>query len=437
MLALSVLVICGVYAFRTFTTPAPLCDGCNVILVSLDAMSAESIADGLPLLAARAAKEGVQFAHAYAPAKRQTEGHAAILTGAYPWDIGLLGEMRASIPKDAPLLSETFASYGYATGGFVQGSLIDAPWGFSRGFLEWDHPAPGKALSLGDFFSKTGEWVRAHGSSQKPYFLYVNPYDIYSFFDADGTPGGFTYADMSAGAYGDADALARAREAYTHKLTKLDSYLTTLLDTAQSGENGRKTVVVVTASYGEYLTRAPQEEVGSAHLPKSRALLVPLIFFIPDTDGKRVVPTVESRNVAATILEVVGGNPAALSGDSLVPYIRSGEGKNQLVRSYVPDSADEKLLEPPGVFYTYVERAYRNPVSLPEQSPEKADTRGYLLSLIYDVWHLVKDGSGKTYLFDTVRDPGEKTDVSGKIYTLTAAEQQNIGVLMGAVLHEK
>lgn len=436
ILALAVLVICGTYAFRTLMTPAVLCDECNVILVSLDAISAESVADDLPLLAKRAAQEGVVFTHAYAPAKRQLEGHAAILTGAYPWDIGLMREARTRIPQDVPLISEILSSYGYATAGFVEGSLVDTPWGFSRGFLDWNHPAPRKAQSIESFFVAASEWIRARASADAPYFLYLNPYDIYSFFDADGTQDGFTYADLSAAAHGDMVALTRAREGYARKLGVLDSHLDTTLAAAQTGGNGRKTVVVIVGSYGEYLTRAPQEEIGSMQFPKSRALNVPLIFFVPDIRAKELVPTVESKNVASTILEIVGGDSGAVSGTSLASYVRTGAGGNQLVRSYVANAADEKLIEPPEVFYSYIERAYLNPV--PElESSDPSSTRGYMFSLIYDVWHLVKDGAGVTHLFNTVHDPKEKTNLADKVYTLTPYEQQSIGVLMGALIHTK
>lgn len=438
ILAIAVLVIGGTYAVRTIMTPAPLCDGCNVILISLDAVNAASVSEGLPLLAARADTEGTVFAHAYASATRQLQGHAAVQTGAYPWDIGLMRETN-SLPKDTPLISEILASYGYTTAGFVEGSFIDSLWGFSRGFTEWNHPAPRKAHGLEAFFSKTDEWIRAHRASETPYFLYLNPYDIYSFFDADGTRDGFTYADVRAASAGDASARTRMREGYMRKLATLDSYLDAIIKAAQEDGNGRKTVVVVTASYSEYLTRAPQEEIGSLRLPKSSALHVPLLFFIPGVDAKRILPTVESRNVAATILELVGAKPSAVSGTSLASYIRTGEGENQLVRSYVANTADEKLIEPPDVFYTYMERAHMNGVQ-EQASTGPPDTDGFMLSLVYDEWHLVQDEAGTTYLFNTVRDPEEKTNLTGSAYTLTPSEQQDqqdIGVLMGALVQKK
>ncbi len=119
------------YAWKT---PA-LCDGCNVIIVSLDAVNGEAVVPGdteatlFPLLQSRSKQDGTVFERAYSSTKLGWLGNASLLTGLYPWEMGMW-DSRSGIPESVPTLTETLQSYGYATAGFARGICMDAPWGF-------------------------------------------------------------------------------------------------------------------------------------------------------------------------------------------------------------------------------------------------------------------------------------------------------------------
>lgn len=79
------------------------------------------------------AERGTRFDRAYAAGPGTPISHAALFSGQYPSETGVIGS-RISIPEDVPLLAEWFRDRGYDTLGIPGPAKVGADYGFDRGF---------------------------------------------------------------------------------------------------------------------------------------------------------------------------------------------------------------------------------------------------------------------------------------------------------------
>ncbi|HYD92889.1 MAG TPA: sulfatase-like hydrolase/transferase [Candidatus Paceibacterota bacterium] len=412
---LSLLVIVSTLAWRTFARPV-LCDACSVVVISLDAVNATSFEEDMPLLAERARASGVVFERAYASTKWGLPGTAALLTGEYPWDLGIWNDRRG-LPKDTDTIATVFSAYGYTTAAFAQGPFIDRAWGMDRGFHVWEAAAGQTKTYETDVIPSARAWIT---QTPEPYFAFIQPYSLYELFDAENQ--GLAFSDLQQAYAGDEAAANRLKDGYARRLGEIDQELNAFLDTALAGERAKKTVVVITASYGQDFIDTPTKGVGGVTLPTHHVLNVPLVFFIPDQKPKRVTPSVESRHMAATIFDIVGADHSPLTGESLLPYMRGGETEQQTVRAASSWDPADTLIEPPAEFYASLERR-RRIVLIPEttQAAPYVDNAAY--ATIRGTWQHLETTSGDTYLFNTQRDPQGLENLYGRLNTLPPRER--------------
>lgn len=154
--------------------PEPLPSPERIVLVSLDTVRADAIAnpspDELPNLASLAA-EGARFSQAWAAASYTLPAHAAMLTGRDAAEHPLDGK-RPGLAAGVPTLAERLRAAGFATAGFHEGGYLRESYGFGRGFDRYQL-LPRRGM-LGKPFDLVLDWIESHADER--FFLFVHTY---------------------------------------------------------------------------------------------------------------------------------------------------------------------------------------------------------------------------------------------------------------------
>lgn len=154
------------------------CQGCNLVLISLDTLRADRLGvyghtrNTSPMIDAIAA-DGVVFNQAFAQSTWTLPSHFSILTGLYPSRHRVV-HGQAVLSADVPTLPEILRNHGYRTAAFTGAGYVKESWGY-RGFDLYDevsgvvHPWEKTWASV----RRAAEWARG---AQQPFFLFFHTY---------------------------------------------------------------------------------------------------------------------------------------------------------------------------------------------------------------------------------------------------------------------
>ena len=324
----------------------------NVVLISVDTLRADAVGTyggrvPTPVMDALADR-GTVFERAYAPAGLTAPSHATLLTGREPLEHGIIRN-GTTLPPGTQLIAEQFRAAGYASAAFVSSFVLDARFGWDRGFDHFDAKFPEDGATVpkelgapGVFFNKhsfAGFDRRADATvdaalawladAPEPYFLFVHLFDphdpyvpplSYSLALADQA---FDVVGRSAPGARKPERLERIVRRYHAEVMFTDAELGRLLE-AVAAKSERRTLTALTADHGEGLGQ--HDWLAHARNLYDEVLHVPLI--VADTahpSARRLRTPVGIVDVAPTLLELAGG--VALeqaTGLSLAQSIREG-----------------------------------------------------------------------------------------------------------------
>ena len=146
----------------------------------------------------------------------------------------------------------------------------------------------------------------------------------------------------TAGPYTD-DELRRARAAYYGMISFLDDKIGRLLDTLEETGQRENTVVIHTSDHGEM---AGEHGLWRKMNFYEQAARVPLQISWPGRlpEGKRVLEATSNVDFVATLLDIVGIDPAAwdMDGDSFLQYLQGTEDtlKDEVICEYLGPGTD-------------------------------------------------------------------------------------------------
>ncbi|MBZ5563761.1 MAG: sulfatase-like hydrolase/transferase [Acidobacteriia bacterium] len=140
----------------------------------------------------RLAAQGIRFDPALAQVPITLPSHVVILSGTYPMTNGVRDFTSSGIPPSVGLISEAFERQGFATAAFVSAFVLDATWGFRRGFQVYDDhfdPRQFETENPGNIQRRGAEtvdrlltWLRGRPTG-KPFFVWLHLYDPHSPYD--------------------------------------------------------------------------------------------------------------------------------------------------------------------------------------------------------------------------------------------------------------
>jgi arylsulfatase A-like enzyme len=331
----------------------------NVILIIVDTLRADhlscyhydrSTSPNIDQLAVN----GVLFENAIATSSWTLPSHASMFTGLYPnqhraqsyWD---------QLRNDIPTIAEDLERGGYRTGAFSGSFFFTPRQGLARGFDEFGDFSFSPMLAftqvhyLSHLINLMGmrEWVdeklekqsaidinesviRWIGDTHQPFFLAVTYYEVHEPHSLPQTwRQHFTVAQTSEKQNPRESTLAVSQfppriqkriDEYDGAIAYDDSRLQELVN-----ELGRRrlidnTLFIVTADHGEGLgEHGPSGHGGALFYP---LIHVPLIFYWPQhlPAGLRISRPVSTKDIPATILELLGAPHSKLPGKSLAAF---------------------------------------------------------------------------------------------------------------------
>jgi arylsulfatase A-like enzyme len=405
------------FALLAGCEPGPVAPGDpvvpDVVLVSIDTLRADHLGcygytrPTSPFIDSLAAR-GLRWAHARSPSPWTLPSHATMLSGLLPHH-HLAVEDDLGLPPELPLLAESMAARGFATGGFTSTLFVSRKYGFERGFehfddggIETSRQNLAGAVTATDVVDEALAWLRQREPGE-PVFLFLHFYDTHYAYDP---PAPFDTMFDRAPSRDDPtykkyhyyldhplqpDQLAHQVAQYDEAIRYVDSELERLQEALAVG--GRAATWVITADHGEEL--GERGSWGHAHTLYPEQLQVPLIIA-----GARVTEAAVMQPVAG--LEDLPATIAALTG----AQHPAGDGQ---ILSLTPGA---------------------NPVAARSFLAETSRFSTRRASLWRDGWRLDLDAtSGQRALFDTRADPQERTD-------LAAAQPARVQQLEGQLWRE-
>jgi arylsulfatase A-like enzyme len=280
----------------------------DILLFSVDALRADRLScygysgSATPTMDEVAAR-GTRFTNAYVASTSSATSLPTVVAGSY--FSSLYPEVKtggSAVPKDnLPMRTvlNDLASHGYRVIATVPASYRNY---FSDEGIEWSAPSGLMTPSLTAIFRQVEE------GPDGPLALWFHHMDAHLSFTRE-----FIHEFRQS-------VPVEVLERYDAAVRKVDDDLRTLLEWQAERSDLDSTIVVITADHGEEF--AEHHGFGHARTLYEEVLRVPLVISVPDSAPRVVDQRVSIVDLAPTLREIVGIEPAERSdGVSLVPLL--------------------------------------------------------------------------------------------------------------------
>jgi arylsulfatase len=402
-------------------SPAP-----SILMVSIDTLRADHL--GLygyprptdPELAAVASRFA-RFSRAYTPLPLTVPGHAALLSGRFPRELGVFNN-RDRVPMGGelpPLLAERLRDAGYGTAAVVASGILSHSTGLAQGFATYSQPDPTvkPVRRTADEINSLAATLMEN--AEGPFFLFVHYYDAHDPYDYPEPLGQRLPADEGLADLLDSrglkdvryhEVLNRKRDepvlengkaitlvemvaSYDAGVRYATDHVAELIRLWDATPHGPGSLVLVTSDHGEGLGQHGFWSHGMNL--QDEALRVPLLVRWPDGAGagQTIEATVSLLDLAPTVLEAARQKvPDEIPGRSLRPLaVSRGAGGREIFVAqrmrYVSPSRPAKV------------RNWRP---------------GDGFAVVSGDFKYVQDGREMPILYDRSADPGERTNIAGR-----------------------
>ncbi|MBN2381516.1 sulfatase [bacterium] len=422
----------------------------NVILISIDTLRADHLGcygfkrSEISPYIDWVSKKGTLFTQVISQSPWTIPSHMSIFTGLIPsfhrvnepyTKFGTFNTGEGSpyriLSDSIPTLPQFFKTQGYRTIAITSGGTMGGKLGFCKGFDLY------REATLIESHSFIEQWLKENKS--QPFFMFLHtmrvhaPYLGFEYLPEVLTTGqvqelkqycasflASPYMGISVIPF-EKDRIVIAAERgilskmdlFKPEITKLlyqgailetDRYMGKLLNSLQSLDLMKNTIVVITSDHGEEFTDHDPANFYDAHgkTVYDEVVHVPLIFCIPGLDrtGKKISTQVRSIDIMPTLLNLctIAYDQKDLQGVSLLPFFE-GEGfKHDL------EAISEATSEGPEM------KAFRSHTHKYIESIELIDRVNDERILVADA-----DKLERQELYDLEHDPGEKEDLFDNI----------------------
>jgi len=284
--------------------------GSNLLLVTVDTLRRDRVGAygstaGLTPTLDALARSGVRFTRAFSHVPMTLPAHASILTGRTPVGHGVRANGTYRLNDGIPTLATVLKASGYRSGAFVGAFVLDARYGLSRGFDEYDERYGQSGRSTfafaerraADTVQAAGDWIVSSGAAG-PWFAWIHLFDPHAPYDAP--------VEYRAG-----------RSPYDAEVAYTDAMIGRLLDRLRAARALDRTLIIVTADHGESL--GDHGETTHGLFAYDATLAVPLIVSGQGVEARVLDGTVGHADLLPTMCDLLGiAPPPHLDGHSLV-----------------------------------------------------------------------------------------------------------------------
>lgn len=324
-----------------------------VLLLSVDTLRADRLAahggrDGLAPALDRLSEESVVFTRAYTPVAHTLPAVTALLTGRYPQDLGVTGNL-SRLPAETDGIASAFQRAGWNTAAVVSNWVLRGDVGTERGFDAFDdrmteseaarpmpeRDAPGTtrdalaaaARCLPDASSRCFLWVHyqdPHGPYTPPKALRRQRLEV-----EERRPGGRRELPLLAGSFGPGGIpdyqlvdgrrdVAFYRAGYDAEVMHLDAAIADLLSALEEQVSREQSAILFTSDHGEALGE-DDFWFGHGESLEQHQVHVPLWFRVPGQNPGHRDDVASLLDVYPTLASLVlGVRPAQPGGRVLL-----------------------------------------------------------------------------------------------------------------------
>lgn len=301
----------------------PACVNCNVILISLDTVAPARLGayggnPGVSPALDAFAKTSRVYKNAYSTSAWTHPAHTAMLTGFFPWRLGIFGEVDP-LPPDTRLLSERLKAAGYRTAGRSSGFYVDKYRGFDRGFDSFVKNDDRTRWRDGVWIVDQAEaFLKKH--RQEKFFLFLHSFHAHAPFTPNkkvveaidpkykGSLHSMEYKDLIRLSLGRSSASVadqnRIRALYDAGIKELDTELARLFKLIKDMGLERNTIVVLTSDHGEGLGGHGLWGYHAVNV-YDELVRVPLILKLPQAAAKSIESPVSIVDIVPTVLSAL------------------------------------------------------------------------------------------------------------------------------------
>ncbi|MGQ0553560.1 MAG: sulfatase [Planctomycetota bacterium] len=416
----------------------------NLVILSLDTLRADFTTmggvEGLTPELARFAAQGTVFRHARSQSPHTAPSHMSIFTSTYPSVHGVQNvahkknEQGVTVPEiyplreDIPTLAQVLKAAGFATQAITDGGNLNPPHGFPRGFDSYESNLEGVEVKVGKGLAA----LRAMSAPGAPRsFLFWHTYQVHApyvppakyietwapksytgvmkeriaqlgeldFKQRFGLMKDLFWKDKESFGWNEA---AYLRGLYSGGVRYTDDQLAQLMQALNEPALADNTIVVLLADHGEEFFEHGKWQHDQLF---EECLRVPLVVRLPGGRGAgQVIDTpVSLLDVMPTVLELLAVDTAKLELPGRV---------RQAGLSLLPALLEGRRLQDRVIFSEHIATTGLN-------YEQNLVVHANGLKFHYDEirGERLPDGSVRHLraLFDLAQDPGELTDLAGKL----------------------
>jgi arylsulfatase A-like enzyme len=426
-IALSFMLWIGMALTLPPAEAVPACVDCNVILLSLDTLAAAhlGIYGGSPDVSPnidRFAKSARIYRNAYAPSPWTLPSHAAMLTGYYPWRMGVHDE-HDPVPVDVPLLSELLKRAGYRTAALNSGLYVDREHGFARGFDSFVTSKEWKDAPW--IVDEAVRWLKSNHT--KKFFLFIHSYHPHEPLtpsdaslakldpDYKGSLKSMTEGDLIRLTLGKTsyspEDLRRISKLYDAGILDLDRELGRFFEELNKLGLDKNTVIVLTSDHGQGFG---EHGLWGLHTYDvyEELIRVPFVVKLPQASAKELDSPISLTDLVPSVLATLR-----------LPYRSDFDGKP------LPDEDSAITAERSIHAQTAINREFSLPYRLEVKPSDRKKSMAERLSIRKSNWgriprteksvragkyKLILKFDGTFELYDLEKDPSEKTNLSSQ-----------------------
>ena len=438
---------------RSSDAPLP-----NIIFILVDTLRADhmhSYGYHRPLTATmdRIAADGVLFERCIAVAPWTLPSIASIITGYNPCvhkaaNFRQISQMDTGRAAVIPVLDDSFVTLaeqlqqlGYETAGFCANKFIKPEYGMAQGFDVFDTSFSDNTVRGSEVNQAALAWLEGRNDSSKPVFLYLHYMDVHGPYNAAPRFMDPLLAEVEANPNKQVlpeeifqrinaylrqppaitsdpqqwDRLSHYRDywvaRYDAGVWEMDYYLSQLVAKLEERGVWNDALIVFTADHGEALGEHGVWDHGYTQFQTD--IHVPLVLRWKDhlPAGERVPETASQLGLGATILELIGHDPAMdIQGTSLLGHITGAAD----IDTTAVASADKTT----GKQFAVVRDNYKL-MAIPRPPQRQLDGS-------------MGQPQVATLLFDLDADPGETTDIASTL----AAKVRELADVIKAHIYE-
>jgi len=322
------------------------CPDCNVILISIDTLRADSLGvygyerNTSPYID-EFARNAIVFENAYAQAPWTLPSHMSMLTGLYTSRHGVINKS-LKLGNSTLTLADVLHNEGYFTAAFTGGGFVSSGYNYHT-FDVFDDSGG----SSGENFDSMIGWLDNHSNERffllwhdyQPHVFYEPPgeFDVFSDKNYSGIAYKFTNECMEPGSLkkgcedkdlafyrnlqkklSDVD-LEYLKAKYDGEILYVDKKFLKIMSMLRRKMILDKTIVVFTSDHGESFALRNKKKRHGHNLMYETVLRIPLIIRVPGSGQQvRVKNVVESVDIMPSVLEILGVEvPNDLDGESL------------------------------------------------------------------------------------------------------------------------